>query len=68
MKPIAFFSVKLSEARKKWSTYEQELYAIVRTLQEWEPYLIKKEFIINTDHQALKYLNSSSKANRMHAR
>ena len=68
MKPIAFFSEKLSETRKKWSIYEQELYAIVRTLQQWEPYLIKKEFIINTDHQALKYLNSSSKANRMHAR
>ena len=63
MKPIAFFSEKLSKTRKKCSIYEQELYAIVRTLQQWEPYLIKKEFIINMDHQALKVLNSSSKAN-----
>lgn len=68
MKPITFFSEKLSEARQKWSTYEQELYAVVRTLQQWEPYLVQKEFILNTDHQALKYLNNSSKSNRMHGR
>ena len=29
---------------------------------------MQKEFILNTDHQALKYLNNSSKANHMHAR
>ncbi|XP_010490329.1 PREDICTED: uncharacterized protein LOC104768095 [Camelina sativa] len=26
-RPVAFFSEKLSEARQKWSTYDQELYA-----------------------------------------
>lgn len=25
-RPIAFFSEKLSEARQKWSTYDQEFY------------------------------------------
>jgi len=40
MKPIAFFSEKLSEERQKWSTYEQELYAVVHTLQQWESYLV----------------------------
>lgn len=34
MKQIAFFSKKLGEVRKKWSTREQELYAIVHTLQQ----------------------------------
>jgi len=28
-KLIAFFSEKLSEARQKWSTYQQELYAVL---------------------------------------
>jgi hypothetical protein len=32
-KPVAFFSEKLSEARQKWSTYQQELYAVFRALK-----------------------------------
>ena len=32
-RPIAFFSEKLNEARKKWSTYEQELYAVFRAFK-----------------------------------
>ena len=39
-KPIAFFSEKLSEARQKWSTYQQELYAVFRALKTWEVYLL----------------------------
>lgn len=39
-RPIEYFSEKLSEARQKWSTYEYELYAIVRALQYWEYYLL----------------------------
>ena len=31
-KPLEFFSEKLNEARQKWNTYEQELYAIIRAL------------------------------------
>ena len=30
---VAFFSEKLSEPRSKWSTYELELYGLVRTLK-----------------------------------
>jgi hypothetical protein len=49
-KPIEFFSEKLGETRQKWSTYEQELYAILRALKVWEYYLIQREFILYTDH------------------
>ena len=31
-KPIAFFSEKLSDSRKKYSTYDKEFYAICRDL------------------------------------
>jgi len=48
-KPIAFFSEKLSEARRKWSTYDQEFYAVFRALRQWEHYLIHREFILFTD-------------------
>ncbi|GJY94070.1 transposon ty3-I gag-pol polyprotein [Tanacetum coccineum] len=31
---VAFHSEKLNEARKKWSTYEQELYAVVQAMKK----------------------------------
>ena len=34
-KPIAFFSEKLNESRRKYSTYDKEFYAIVRALDHW---------------------------------
>lgn len=30
---ITFFSEKLSEARRKWSTYQQELYVVYHALK-----------------------------------
>lgn len=51
--PIEFFSKKLCYARKKWSTYEQELYSLVGALDHWKHYLLEKEFILRSNHHAL---------------
>lgn len=45
-KPIAFFSKKFNETRHKYSTYDKEFYAIVRSLEYWRNYLLANEFIL----------------------
>ncbi|XP_038704723.1 uncharacterized protein LOC120000670 [Tripterygium wilfordii] len=54
--PIAFYSEKLTDTRRRYSTYELEFYALVQTLRHWRPYLLHKEFILFTDHDSLKYI------------
>jgi len=39
--------------------YDKELYALVRVLETWQHYLWPKEFVIHSDHEALKYLKGS---------
>ena len=37
-RPIAFFSEKVNDAKKKYSTYDKEFYAIIRALEYWHHY------------------------------
>ncbi|WMV37544.1 hypothetical protein MTR67_030929 [Solanum verrucosum] len=67
-KPLAFFSEKLKGATLKYSTYDKELYALVRVLAHWQHYLWHKEFVIRTDHESLKHLKGQSKLNQRHAK
>ena len=63
-RPIAYFSEKLSGARLNYPVYDKELYALVRVLEVWQHYLWPKEFIIHSDHEALKYLKAQSNLHR----
>jgi len=66
--PIAFYSEKLNDTRRRYSVYYMEFYALIQTLKHWRPYLVHREFILFIDHDSLKHLNSQSKLNARHAR
>jgi len=65
---IAYFSEKLNDTRRRYSTYDKEFYAIVRALDYWSHYLRPKQFVLHSDHQALKYINGQHKLNPRHAK
>jgi len=66
--PIAFFSEKLNESKRKYSTYNKKFYAIVRALEHWRHYLVGAEFILHSDHEALKFIQGQHKLNPHHAK
>nr|GEY57887.1 RNA-directed DNA polymerase [Tanacetum cinerariifolium] len=66
--PIAFFSEKLNDARRKYSTYDNEFYVIVRSLDTWRHYLLSNEFVLFSDHEDLKFINGKHKLKPRHAK
>lgn len=60
-RPIAFASRTLNNAERHYSTTEQELLAVVWSVQHFRPYLFGKRFVILTDHRPLIYLFSMIK-------
>ena len=67
-RPIAYFSEKLSGATLNYPTYDIEMYALIRALETWQHYLWTNEFIIHTDHEALKHIKGQHKLNKRHAK
>lgn len=65
-RPIAFFSEKLSNARLRYSTYDVEFYAIIQAIKHWRHYLFYREFVLYTDHDALKHLSTQVKVSSQH--
>jgi hypothetical protein len=46
-KPVAYFSEKHSDPVLNYSTFDKELYALVRCLEMWQHYLWPKKFVIH---------------------
>ena len=64
--PIAFNSKSFNEVQGRWSTVEQECFAIYSALMEWRCLLEGRKFTIRTDHANLRYMQESpsDKVNR----
>ncbi|GKA55578.1 RNA-directed DNA polymerase [Tanacetum coccineum] len=67
-RPITLFSEKLSDARRKFSTYNKEFYVIVRSPDNWRHYLLPVEFILFFDHESLKYIHGQHNLKPWHAK
>ena len=66
-KPISYFREKLYGARLRYSTYDSEFYAIVQAIRHWRHYLVHRDFVLFTDHDALRHLDSQAKVSARHA-
>jgi hypothetical protein len=56
--PIAFLSKALTGPQTRWSTHEQEAYAIYYALKKFEYLIGCIPFTLRTDHKNLVYLNT----------
>jgi hypothetical protein len=55
-RPVAYFSEKMNNAKKSYSTYDKEFYEVTQALKKWRHYLVPKEFILYSDNHALKFI------------
>jgi hypothetical protein len=67
-RPFSYFSEKLNDTKKNYSTYEKEFYAVIQALKKWRHYLIPKEFVLYSDNQALQFITRQEKLNQRHAK
>lgn len=56
LKPLAFFSRKLTAAEIAYSTFDRELLAIYAIVKKHRILLIGRSVIVQTDHKPLTYL------------
>lgn len=61
--PIGYFSKKLLQYQKNYSSTELECLAIIESIEYWHHYLYGKKFTVITDHQALRWLRNIKKPN-----
>ncbi|GKT19225.1 hypothetical protein ADUPG1_011465 [Aduncisulcus paluster] len=59
---VMFLSKKFTEVERRWSTMEQEAYAIYYAIKKLQQYLLGRSFVVETDHKNLLYLHKEPAA------
>ena len=54
--PVGFFSRSLTGTERNYAAYELEMYAVVRAVEHFRMFLLGREFLLRTDHAALRNL------------
>lgn len=57
--PISYYSRTTSPAERNYDSREAECSAVITSLKAFRPYIYGQEVTVFTDHQSLKYLQSS---------
>ena len=70
LRPVAFFSRRLSPAECNYEIYDKELLAIIRAFEEWRPELQGAAYPVKviTDHKNLEYFTTTKQLSRRQAR
>ena len=58
----------MNDVKRKYSTYDKEIYVVIQDLKKWRHYLIPKEFVSYTDNQVSKFITRKEKLNKRHAK
>lgn len=58
-RPVEFISKSLTPTERKWPAHEREAYAIVYSLQKFEPFLKGREFQVFTDNRSLQWMTTA---------
>ena len=53
---VGFFSSSLTSSERNYDAYEQEMYAVVRAVEHFRMFLLGEEFLLRTDHFAIRNL------------
>lgn len=61
--PVAYASKKLLPRERAYAVIERECLAIVWAIKKFEPYLYGREFVVETDHQPLLYMQKTKVSN-----
>jgi hypothetical protein len=65
-KPIVFYNEKLNEVQR-CIPHNLEFYVVTQSLKRWR-HSLPKEFVLYTNHQTPKFINSHIKLNANHMR
>ena len=70
LKPVAYFSKKITPAMYNYMIYDKELLAIVKSFETWRPELasVNEPVKVLTNHQNLEHFMTTKQLNRRQAR